>query len=102
MALVGPFLISTGPVGNSNPISTNGYRHVAFTSNVSSTDTVTVNVNLPDGNTPVLAPDINGVYTGLAVAAPTRWYIGGVDYILSKVGTAAAATVYMYCDVGSQ
>lgn len=102
MALVGPFLISTGPIGSSNPIPTNGYRMVAFTSNVSVTDTVTVNANLPDGNAAVLAPDVNGVYTGLAVAAPTRWYNGGMDYVVTKVGTAAAATVYMYALVVSQ
>lgn len=86
--------------GGSVTMDTSAYPYVVFESPLSGGDTVTVKVNLPDGMTAVVANDINGVNTGLSGTNPARVYTGGPTYLLTKVGTASQAPLYV--DLGTR
>jgi hypothetical protein len=76
--------------------STLNYERVVFAASVlATTESVIVNVVLPDGVSVAVAPDVNGVYTGLTATNPVRTYFGGPEYQLVKASTAGACGVYL-------
>ncbi len=77
-----------------------GYPTVTFSSPLTSTDVVAVNILLPDGATAVAAPDVTGAITGLTATVPSRVYIGGPTYQLVRTNHASA--IGIYCDFGSR
>ncbi len=77
-----------------------GYPFVVFSCPLTSTDVVLVSVALPDGLSPVVAPDVNGVITGLDASNPSRVYFGGPNYVLTRTNHASA--VGIYADLGSR
>ena len=81
-------------------LDTSSYPQVTFSSPLTGADVVAVKIVLPDGAAAVAAPDINGVITGLAAAAPSRVYVGGPTYQL--VRTLHASVVGIYADLGSR
>jgi hypothetical protein len=80
-------------------LDTSGYPFVTFSAPLSS-DTISVKVFLPDGQSAVLANDVNGVNTGLSSTHPSRTYFGGPTYALEISGTDDGAS--LYCDYGSR
>ena len=90
-----PILAPATAAVTTPPIPTSNYQYVAFVCGAVTTDTFLVKAYLPDAQAAALAPDINGVLTGLATGAPMRWYPGGPDYVVSKVGTTDTAGLYM-------
>lgn len=71
------------------------YERVTFAASVlATTETVAVNVLLPDGVTAVPAMDTAGAITGLTATNGTRTYYGGADYQLVKSATAGNCGVY--------
>jgi len=81
--------------GGSATVDTSGYQYVVFSSNLTSTDTVTIKVVLPDGAAAVVANDFNGTSTGLSSSRQCRLFYGGPTYKLTKVGTAGQAEVFV-------
>ncbi len=71
-----------------------GCEFFVLSSPLTSTDTLAVQINLPDGMAAVNAPDINGVLTGLSASVQARIYVGGPTYLFTKTGTASAVNLY--------
>jgi hypothetical protein len=78
---------------------TSAYPYVTFSAPLSA-DTISVKIFLPDGQSAVLANDVNGVNTGLSSTHPSRTYFGGPTYALEISGTDDGAS--LYCDFGSR
>lgn len=79
-------------------IDTSNYEMVAISSNVlvsHGSDSVTVDLVLPDGQGVVPAIDINGGNVGFDPPNMTRWYYGGPTYRITKVGTSSKAGLYV-------
>lgn len=81
-------------------LETSAYPTVTFSSPLTATDAVAVKIVLPDGNAAVVAPDVNGVITGLTAAVPSRVYPGGPTYQLVRTNHATA--IGIYADLGSR
>ena len=81
---------STSPV-----ISTGNYERFYLAASVlATTETVTVNVVLPDGVAVVSPLDVNGT-AGLTATNPIRVFFGGPDITVTKSATAGACGVYL-------
>jgi hypothetical protein len=80
-------------------LDTAAYPVVTISAPLTNADTVAVGVFLPDGNTAVVATDVNGVITGLTAAVPSRVYPGGPTYVLTSTTTADTG---IYADFGSR
>lgn len=74
-------------------LNTPNYEFISFAATPLTTDTIAVNIVLPDGNV-APAPDLQGVTTGLSTSAKVRTYRGGSDFQLVKTGTTD--NVYTY------
>lgn len=76
-------------------VSTGNYQRITFAASVlATTETVGVNILLPDGVAVVPAMDVNGSIAGLTATNATRTYYGGADYQLVKSATAGNCGVY--------
>lgn len=80
-------------------LDTAAYPVVTISAPLTNADTVAVAVFLPDGNTAVVAADVNGVTTGLTASKPSRVYTGGPTYVLTPTTSADTG---IYADFGSR
>lgn len=76
-------------------VSTGNYERITFAASVlATTETVAVNILLPDGVSVIAAMDTTGSTGGLTATNPTRTYYGGADYQIVKSATAGSCGVY--------
>lgn len=59
------------------------------------TESVTVKINMPDGQTNPTARDVNGNAASYASPGGSQVFFGGPSYVITKTGTIATAGVYV-------
>lgn len=89
-------LIAPTTAGATVMIDTQNYQYVTFSAPaLATTETCSVSVSVPDGQTAVAAKDVNGTSTGLTASVLSRTFFGGPTYKLVLSATAGNCGVYV-------
>lgn len=94
-------LVSPQTAGTTVNQDTQAYQYVTFNApGLAGGETCSVSVHVPDGNTDVVAKDVNGSTSGLTASNPVRTYFGGPNYKL--VLSSTAGNCGLYADFGGR